>query len=72
MPILCTFLSAQGVEYFQFKISCVAVSPPVPPVKPTKAVFAPTVAGMLIGKEVVKVLAGTVKSEIVMLRVVPS
>lgn len=56
----------------QFRISWVAVCPPVPPVNPTNAVFAPTVAGMLIGNDVVNVFAGTVRSEIVMLRFVPS
>ena len=46
--------------YVQVKISCVAVPPPVPPVKPRYAVLPPTVAGMLIGHEVVNVLAGVV------------
>ena len=58
--------------YVQFKISWMAVCPPVPAVKPTKAVLAPTVAGMLIGQEVEKVFAGALVSVMVIDRVVPS
>ena len=60
------------VLYVQVITSWVAVKPPVPAVKPTNAVFPPTVAGMLIGHDVVKVSAGTAVSVMVMLSVVPS
>ncbi|SRR5216684_7369961 len=58
-------------EYVQEMICCVAVCPPVPPVKPTKAVFPPTVAGILMVQEVVNVALVTV-SVMVMVSVVPS
>jgi hypothetical protein len=61
-----------GFENVQFRISCVAVWPPVPPVKPTNATFPPTVAAILIGNDVVNVFAGVVVSVIVIVRVVPS
>ena len=44
---------------------------PVPAVKPTRAVLAPTAAGILIDQEVVKVALVTV-SVMVMVSVVPS
>ena len=47
------------------------VCTPVPAVKPTSAVLPPTVAGMLIGQEVVNVALVTV-SVMVMVSVVPS
>ena len=52
-------------------MTCVVVCVPVPAVKPTRAVLPPTVAGMLIGHEVVKVALVTV-SVMVMVSVVPS
>jgi hypothetical protein len=45
--------------YVQLRIFCVAVYPPVPPVKPTYAVLPPTVAGMLIAVEAVKLAVVT-------------
>src|ERR1700724_344708 len=59
------------VEYVHEMICCVAVSPPVPPVKPTKAVLPPTVAGILMVQEVVNVALGT-GSVMVIVSVVPS
>jgi hypothetical protein len=56
----------------QFKTFWIAVRPPVPPVKPTKAVFPPTMLGMLIGLLVVNVFAAFVVSVIVIVKVVPS
>ena len=47
------------------------VCSPVPAVKPTRAVLPPTVAGMLIGQEVVNVALVTV-SVMVIVSVVPS
>ena len=41
----------------------------MPPVKPTKAKFDPTVLGILMGNDVVKVFAGTVRSVMVMVSV---
>ena len=58
------------VLYVQFKISWTAVCPPVPAVKPTKAVLAPTVAGMLMGQEVAKD-ALAVRSLMLMVSVAP-
>jgi hypothetical protein len=52
-------------------ISWIAVSPPVPPVNPTYAVFPPTVAGILIGHVCVNV-AFVVVSVIVIVKFVPS
>ncbi len=52
-------------------MTCVVVCNPVLAVKPTRAVLPPTVAGMLIGQEVVNVALVTV-SVIVMVSVVPS
>jgi hypothetical protein len=51
-------------------ISCVAVRPPVPPVKPTYAVLPPTVPGIFTVHDVLK-LALVVASVMVMLSVVP-
>ena len=48
-----------------------AVLPPVPPVKPTKAVFPPTVAAMLIGQLCVNV-PFVVVSVMVITRLLPS
>jgi hypothetical protein len=50
---------------------CVMVCSPVPAVKPTSAVFPPTVPGMLIAKDVVNAAFVTV-SVMVMVSVVPS
>jgi len=58
--------------YVQVRISWVAVLPPVPAVKPTNAVLAPTRPGILTGHEVVKVSSGMAVSVIVMVSVVPS
>src|SRR5258706_149459 len=55
----------------QVMISCLGVSPRVPAVKPTSAVFPPTVLGMLIAQEVVNVALVTV-SVMVIVSVVPS
>ena len=55
------------VQVFMFWM---AVFAPVPPVKPTKAVFPPTVCGMFTGQLVVNV-AFAVLSVMVMVRVVP-
>ena len=57
-------------EYVQVAI-CVMVCSPVPAVKPTSAVFPPTVPGMLIAKDVVNAAFVTV-SVMVMVSVVPS
>ena len=56
--------------YVQVMTSCVAVCPPVPAVKPTKAVFPPTVPGISMVQEFVKVALVTV-SVMVIVRVVP-
>src|ERR1700730_1773003 len=56
--------------YVQVMTSCVAVCPPVPAVKPTKAVVPPTVAGISIVQEVVNVALVTV-SVMVIVSVVP-
>src|SRR5467141_3150189 len=62
---------AEGYEpYVQVMISCVAVCPPVPAVKPTSAVFPPTVAGILIPQAFVNVALVTV-SVMVIVSVVP-
>jgi len=55
----------------QFRISWVAVEPPVPPVKPTKAVFPPTILGMST-TQLVANLAFVVVSVMDMVNVVPS
>src|SRR6267143_744262 len=54
------------------RIPRIAVKPPVPPVKPTKAAFPPTMLGMLIAWLVVNVFAAFVVSVIVIVKVVPS
>src|SRR5436309_15063150 len=60
------------IVYVQEIMSCVAVAPPVAPVKPANAAFAPTVAAMFIGQLIVNVSAGTLASVMVIVRVVPS
>src|SRR5215469_15167258 len=55
----------------QFRISWVAVFPPVPAVKPTKAALSPTTLGMLTAQLVVKV-AFVIVSVMVIVKVVPS
>jgi hypothetical protein len=60
------------VLYVQVTISCVAFEPPVPPVNPTYAELPPTVPGMLIGQDFVKVSAGIAVSVMVIASVVPS
>lgn len=57
--------------YVQVITSCVAVCPPVPALKPRKAIFPPTIAGILMVQEVVNVALVTV-SVIVIVSVVPS
>ena len=59
-------------DIVQFKTFWTAVRPPVPPVKPTKAVFPPTMLGILIAWLVVNVFAAFVVSVIVIVKVVPS
>src|SRR6266850_6371420 len=59
-------------DIVQFKTLWTAVRPPVPPVNPTKAVFPPTMLGMLMGWLVVNVFAAFVVSVIVIVKVVPS
>jgi hypothetical protein len=58
--------------YVHVRIPWTAVRPPVPPVNPTKAVFPPTMLGMLMGRLVVNVFAAFVVSVIVIVKVVPS
>src|SRR6267378_3277284 len=62
----------KGLDIVQLKTFWTAVRPPVPPVKPTKAVFPPTMLGMLIAWLVVNVFAAFVVSVIVIVKVVPS
>ena len=57
-------------EYVHETICCVAVCPPVPPVKPTRAAVPPTVPGISMVQEFVKVALVTV-SVMVMVSVVP-
>src|ERR1700683_1359299 len=70
-PVAKLILGAGAVEEkVQVLMFWMAVSPPVPPVKPTYAVFPPIVCGILIGHLVVNVLF-KVLSVIVIARVVP-
>ena len=62
----------QFTVYVQVITSCFAVRSPVPPVKPTYAVFAPTAAGIFTVQLCVKVFAALVVSVIVIVKVVPS
>ncbi len=58
--------------YFQVLISCCAVEPPVPAVKPTFPVLEPIVVGMSMAQDLVKVCVGTAVSVMVMAKVAPS